>query len=270
MIEQLPERVRTRRVAEAVTSPSGILLAGAAAAAAIAFAPLWPITAPIAAVAAWAARVAMAVPRTPKSERVDPRRLRDPWRHFVLDAQEAKAKFVTAVGRARPGPMRERLEDLGRRIDQAVSECWGIACQGDALESGLAQLDPRAVHAELRQVEADRSRARDSATVQALDRTAAALGAQLASAERLAAVARDARNRLRVLNAQLDEAVARAVELTLRTSDAGALSPLTEDVDSLVSEMESLRQALEETHGVGDGAPAATDVTPGTSATGTA
>lgn len=259
MIEQLPERVRTRRVAEAVTSPSGILLAGAAAAAAIAFAPLWPITAPIAAVAAWAARVAMAVPRTPKAERIDPRRLRDPWRHFVLDAQEAKAKFVTAVGRARPGPMRERLEDLGRRIDQAVSECWGIACQGDALESGLTQLDPRAVHAELRQVEEDRTRARDSATVQALDRTAAALGAQLASAERLAAVARDASNRLRVLNAQLDEAVARAVELTLRTSDAGALSPLTEDVESLVSEMESLRQALEETH-----------ATPGTSATGTA
>lgn len=263
MIERLPEKVRTRSVAEAVTSPSGILLAGAAAAAAIAFAPLWPITAPIAAVAAWAARVAMAVPRTPKGERVDPARLRDPWRHFVVDAQQAKTKFTNSVARARPGPMQDRLNDLGRRIDQAVSECWAIACQGDALEEALGQIDPRSVHAELRQVEADRSRARDGATVQALDRTAAALGAQLASAERLAAVARDASNRLRVLNAQLDEAVARAVELTLRTTDAGALSPLTEDVDSLVAEMESLRQALEETHAVSPG-------TPGTNAAGTA
>lgn len=263
MIERLPEKARTRSVAEAVTSPSGILLAGAAAAAAIAFAPVWPITAPIAAVAAWAARVAMAVPRTPKGERVDPARLRDPWRHFVVDAQQAKTKFTNSVARARPGPMQDRLNDLGRRIDQAVSECWAIACQGDALEEALGQIDPRSVHAELRQVEADRSRARDEATVQALDRTAAALGAQLASAERLAAVARDASNRLRVLNAQLDEAVARAVELTLRTTDAGALSPLTEDVDSLVAEMESLRQALEETHAVSPG-------TPGTNAPGTA
>lgn len=247
MIERLPERVRTRSVAEAVTSPSGILMAGAAAAAAIAFAPLWPVAAPIAAIAAWAARVAMAVPRTPKSQRIDARRLRDPWRSFVLDAQQAKAKFATSVGRARPGPMQDRLLDLGRRIDDAVEECWAIACQGDALEEALGQLDPRSVHAELRQVEEDRSRARDSATVQALDRTAAALGSQLASAERLAAVARDASNRLRVLNAQLDEAVARAVELSVKAADAGALSPLTEDVDSLVSEMESLRQALEET-----------------------
>lgn len=263
VVERLPERVRTRPVAEAVVSPSGILMAGAAAAAAIAFAPLWPITAPIAAVAAWAARVALAVPRTPKADRVDPRKLRDPWQHYVLDAQHAKAKFSASVARAKPGPMQDRLNDLGRRIDQAVSECWGIACQGDALELALTQLDPRTVHAELREVEEDRSRTRDAATVQALDRTAAALGAQLASAERLAGVARDASNRLRVLNAQLDEAVARAVELTLRTNDAGALSPLTQDVDSLVSEMESLRQALEETHAVSPD-------TPGTAATGTA
>lgn len=259
MIERLPERVRTRSVAEAVASPSGILMAGAAAAAAIAFAPLWPITAPIAAVAAWAARVAMAVPRTPKSERVDARRLRDPWQHYVLDAQRAQERFASAVKRGRPGPMQDRLLELGRRIDDAVSECWAVACQGDALEDALGHLDPRSVHAELRQVEADRSRARDSATVEALDRTAAALGSQLASAERLAGVARNASNRLRVLNAQLDEAVARAVELIVGTGDAAALSPLSQDVEGLVSQLESLRQALEETHD-----------TPGTAVSGTA
>lgn len=246
MIERLPERARTRSVAEAVTSPSGILMAGAAAAVAIAFAPLWPITAPVAAIAAWAARVAMAVPRTPKSERVDAGRLRDPWRLYVLDAQEAQTRFRTAVGRGRPGPMQERLLDLGRRIDDAVRECWGVACQGDALEMGLVQLDPRSVHAELREVESYLNGTRDEATRASLLRTAASLRSQLDSAERLAAVARDASNRLRVLNAQLDEAVARAVELTLGTSDAGALSPLTQDVDALVSEMESLRQALQE------------------------
>jgi hypothetical protein len=43
--------------------------------------------------------------------------------------------------------------------------------------------------------------------------------------------------------------VARGVELSLRTADSADLSPLSADVDSLVGELESLRQALEETNG---------------------
>jgi hypothetical protein len=62
-------------------------------------------------------------------------------------------------------------------------------------------------------------------------------------------VARDARDRLRRLDAELDEAVARAVELSLRAADVKALNPLGGDVDTVVGELESLRQALEETAG---------------------
>jgi hypothetical protein len=70
---------------------------------------------------------------------------------------------------------------------------------------------------------------------------------QLASAERLAGVARDAEDRLRRLSAQLNEVVARAVELSLQGPDMGTLQPLGSDVDDLVGELESLRVALEET-----------------------
>jgi hypothetical protein len=78
------------------------------------------------------------------------------------------------------------------------------------------------------------------------DRTVEALQAQLASGERLAQVAGDARQRLEVLDARLDESVARAVELSLSAGDASDLSGLGADVDQLVGDMESLRQGLEE------------------------
>ncbi len=114
----------------------------------------------------------------------------------------------------------------------------------------MRQLDTGSVRRELEQVYEERRRQWGNEAAQAsLYRTQQAIEAQLASAQRLAEVSTDARNRLRLLNAQLDEAVARAVELSVQTGDASALSPLTDDVDNLVGELESLRQALEETGG---------------------
>ncbi|MDP9388721.1 MAG: hypothetical protein M3Q48_12610, partial [Actinomycetota bacterium] len=84
---------------------------------------------------------------------------------------------------------------------------------------------------------------------ESLERAARAVRSQLDSAQRIERVARDARTRLRVLNAQLDEAVARAIELSLTAGDSAELRPVTEDVDTLVEELESLRLALEETSG---------------------
>ena len=59
----------------------------------------------------------------------------------------------------------------------------------------------------------------------------------------------DTRDRLRLLNAQMDEAVARAYELSVQASDVADLSGLGNEVDSLVLEMEALRQGLEEAGG---------------------
>ena len=57
---------------------------------------------------------------------------------------------------------------------------------------------------------------------------------------------RTPRQRLEVLDARMDEAVARAVELSLSAGDAAELSGLGADVDQLVDDMEALRQGLEE------------------------
>ena len=245
MLERLPERARTPAVARAVTSPSAVLLAGAGMSAGV-LTGLPVAAAALVGVAAWAARVALAVPRRARGERVQPSAVAEPWRHFVRDALRARDRFAQAVHRSRPGPLRDRLEDVGRRLDQAVDECWRIARQGDSLEGALRQLDAQAVRAELDQIRAERAWARGESTA-SLERAEQSVRAQLASVERLERVASDAANRLRVLNAQLDEAVAQAVELSVSSSDSSQLSPLSADVDSVVGELETLRQALEET-----------------------
>jgi hypothetical protein len=233
-------------VAEAVVSPSAILLAGAGTALGIATG-LGPL-ALIAGAAAWAARVAFAVPRTPVAERVDARRVGEPWRTFVLDAQQAQRKFDGVVARAKAGPIQDRLQAVGRRLGDGVSECWRIAQQGDALDDAIRSINEQELHGELVQVYDDqRGTQGNPGAQQALARTRAALEAQLASAQRLRTVAEDARNRLRLLNAQLDEAVARSLEISLQSGDLSQLGSLTDDVESVVGELESLRQALEET-----------------------
>lgn len=244
VLERLPEGARTPAVARAVTAPSAVLLAGAGMSAAI-LGGLPLLAAAGVGALAWAARVAMALPRRPKGERINPFALDEPWRHLVLDATKARKRFDKVVEQARPGPLRENLAQLGRRLDDGVNECWRIACQGNALQAGLAQLDSPSVNKELEQVRRDRRTAQGPAA-DALERAEQALESQRSSYQRIAAVAEDARTRLRVLNAQLDEAVARALELALRASDVNDLSPLSADVESLVGELEALRQAVEE------------------------
>jgi hypothetical protein len=249
MIERLPERVRTPAVARAVVSPSALLLAGAGMAGAILGGLPLAAAAGVGALA-WAARVAFAVPRRPAGERVDPFRVGEPWRRFVQDALQARDRFERTVRRMRPGPLQERLATVERRVAEGVQECWRIARHGDALIDALREIDVDDAQRDLDELEEARSRAgRDGRRAESMDRAVEAVEAQLQSARRIDSVARDAVDRLRVLTAQLDEAVARAVELSVRAHDVGELEPLTDDVDNLVGELEALRQGLEETGG---------------------
>ena len=76
------------------------------------------------------------------------------------------------------------------------------------------------------------------------------LEAQLDSARRLDEVTSRAEARLRLLQARMDESVARAAELSAASAaDASALAGLGDDVDNMVDELEALRLALEETSG---------------------
>ena len=72
------------------------------------------------------------------------------------------------------------------------------------------------------------------------------LEGQRETAVRLDGVIANARDQLRLLDAGLDEAVARTLELSA-TQTGGDVEGLGQDVDELVTEVEALRLALEET-----------------------
>lgn len=241
----LRDRVLSRAGAEAITAPGAIVAGGVGASVAIlAGAPIAVIGAVGA--AAYAGIVALRLPRTPQRPKVDPDRLGEPWRGFVREAIDARDRFDRAVTRTRQGPLRERLGTVGDRIDTGVQESFRIAQHGEALEDALRELEPMvAVRRRLEDVEEDLAgeRAGDDQLVQ----LASSLRAQLASTERIAKVARDTRDRLRLLDARLDESVARVVELSLSSGDTSSVGALDSDVDAIVTELESLRLALEET-----------------------
>ena len=242
----LPERYLNARTARAITAPSAIVLGGAGAAAAIvAGLPLAAIVG--AGALAWAVRVAFGLPRAPKGDRIDPFVLSADWRRPVNEALQAERRFDAAVRKADPGPLRDRLTEIGQRIDAGVRECWRVAQRGDAMEEGLKTLDIEGTQRELIEVERDLRNQADPR----LERARESLRAQLHSAQRMIDAVQDARTQLRLLDARLDEAVTRAVELSLRSAGDADLSGLGSDVESLVQDMEALRAALEDVEGPG-------------------
>lgn len=242
------DRFFTPPVARAIMSPSGILLAGAGASVAI-LVGLGPLGALALGVLAWGGRVGYAIPRKAGDDRIDPFTLNEPWRRFVQSALQSQSRFDQAVHNAERGPLRDRLGEIGDRVHDAVRECWRIARQGQVLADASSQIDTAGVERQLAEVQANATA--PWAAGSSLEKTAAALEAQLASANRLATVTRDAQDRLRLLNARMDEMVARAIELSVDASQVDELGGLGSDVDGLVDEMEALRLAMDETDRLG-------------------
>lgn len=240
----LRDRFFTPPVARAITSPSGIVLAGVGASIGIlAGLPIlgWAALGAI----AFAGRVATAVPRGATSGRIDPFALGEPWRHFVSAAVQAGRRFDAAVQGAKEGPLRDRLQEIAGGVDDAVQESWRIARQGQALSDARTHLDATAVQQELDELERSVGSAipdPSSATAGTLK----ALQAQLASAQRMDRTINDVHDKLRLLDARLDESVARAIELSVDAQDPSELGGLGDDVQGIVVDLEALRQGLEE------------------------
>jgi hypothetical protein len=246
--------------AKAAISPSALILAGGGAVAGVVVglpvlvavvigAGLWGIR-----VGAGAALAAGRRHRAQQPEVMDPYAVVEPWRSFVRESLTAQAKFDQAVARTRPGPLCDRLGDVSARVHDGVRECWRVAHLGASLDAALVALNPDSMSGELlrfqqsRSVGAKRSPS-PSEVERAKDETEAALAAQLQAARRLEAAVQRATDRLRVLTAELNAAVAGAVELSLDACDGAAAIQLAGNVNSVVGEIEALRRALEETSG---------------------
>jgi hypothetical protein len=237
------DRFFSPKVARAVTSPSAIVATGAAAAVGVlAFGPFGVL----AGLLGYAARVAIAIPRGGRSERIDPFGVKEPWRKFVSDAVQTRRRFDEAIRGMAKGPLRDRLVEIGGRLDTAVEEVWHIAKRGQIIADARRRLNPDQTRWEMSQVVPPGGWIEPGSTA---EQTMKSLRAQLETAERMDSVIAATVDRLRLLDARLDETVTRAVELSVdspSSADVGGVSGLGADVDGLVTEMEALRQALDE------------------------
>jgi hypothetical protein len=236
------DRLLSPQGARAVASPLGIALAvGAAVVAVVAGLPL--PAALILLVVVWLANVWRLVPRPARQPRIDPFTLHDPWRRYVQNALQARTRFAEAAERAPPGPLRDRLREIAARVETGVEESWQVAQRGEALVQARRGIDLGALDRQLREA----GEAGEPGADPAGDRVVQSLEAQRATAARLDAVIANARDQLRLLDAGLDEAVARTLELSAHAQAGGSVDGLGQDVDELVTEIEALRLALEET-----------------------
>ena len=168
--------------------------------------------------------------------------------------------------RARPsGPLRDRLTEIAARVDTGVDETWLIAKRGQALVRARRDVDLARVDRQLGELTAGATGAPGPGDAPAdrdpsVSSVVASLEAQRAAATRIDAVIARTQSELRVLDARLDETVARAVELTARAGADAAVAGLGSDVDDLVTEMEALRLALDETDAAAGAPPPPRDL----------
>jgi hypothetical protein len=240
----LRDRFLTPKVARAITSPSAIIATGGGAALAI-LVGLGPIGAVLAGAAFFAGRVALAIPRAKAGPAtVDPFTVGEPWRRLVQDALSAERQFDEAARRTQAGPLQDRLDTIGQRVDAAVMECWEVAKAGHSVSQARKRIDVVTAQRELDEVK-DRGYLSDT-----ISGTVDALEAQLATAQRMDAAITESHDRLRLLNARLDEAVTRSIELsTSSTTGDPQLAEVGDDLTAIVDEMEAYRQALDAVSG---------------------
>lgn len=223
-------------MARAITSPAGVALGSSVAAGFLASgAPVGGAV--IMGLAAWALPVVRAMhqpkPNAAPSLPASTEDLPHSWEAPVSDARRALKRYRRSLAQCPSGPLRRRLEDLEDDFEESVRRCEHLARWGAEAEMAEKELDPNAVERAARHVG-------DSAHRAAAD--------QREVRTRLETVQGEAKARLALINARLDEAVGRAVEMVGRAGQArdDGAGGLDMGAGELASELGALRSALEE------------------------
>lgn len=192
--------------------------------------------------AVYAGAVLLAVPKAAKRPEVDPFTVGEPWRQMVQAAQRSRRRFLDTVAAIPQGPLRDRLRDIGERLDNGLAEGWEVARRGHEIDAGIRHLDPTALRSRLATLQGQAA----AEPTEDKSRAIASVEAQLASVDRLKQLSASTADRMRLTNARLDELCARATEVTI---GASGTDQLASDVDDLVLELEGLHQAVQELPG---------------------
>lgn len=163
---------------------------------------------------------------------VDPAAVSPRWSRFVADALAARRQWQEVVAGVRPGPMRDRLDELSSQVDRGVLAIWETARGAEAAERLADQLDAE-------QVTADHKRALRDPSIDPALRDA--LAARFSSVQRILNAIDEAAERLTVLDARLGATVARAIELSVT---AGDVTDVGVELDAVIGELDAVRSSL--------------------------
>jgi hypothetical protein len=165
---------------------------------------------------------------------VDPTRVPPRYAGHVAAALDARRRWQQLATSMREGAVQARLLEFGAQVDDGVLAVWDTVQRMVEIERVVASLDVDRVTAELKRVRRDP--AADPAMVEALN-------ARFASVQRMMNSVDDADARLRLLDARLGAAVARAAELALvpGVDEVGG-----DELGAVVTELGALRAALDE------------------------
>ncbi len=161
-----------------------------------------------------------------------------PWRFHddVARAIDASRRWQAVVAHLADGPLRLRLVELGEMVSAGVVEVHSTARRIGEVEAVLSTLDPEGATAAYKA-------ARRQAAAGDIPAEMEALSARFGSVQRLLNLVADTEERLRVAEARLLAAVARAAEVAV-VADADALAGVGRDLDAVTSELGALREAM--------------------------
>lgn len=172
---------------------------------------------------------------------MDPFTVGEPWRQFVQGAQRSAKRLHETVESTSAGPLKDRMLTIEARLDDGLAETWTIARRGDQIDGTIRHLDPASLRSKLDTLEKRRAETENDD----VDAAIASVRSQIEATGRLKFESTKTADRLRLTQTRLDELVSRAAEVSIGAGDTDAYE---HDVDDLVIELESLRQAVEETN----------------------
>ncbi len=179
-----------------------------------------------------------ALPRS-KVASIDPFTVGEPWRRHVSAAQSSLRRYREIVKATPSGPLRERLTMIATQVEHGVDECWQVAKRGDELDGALRRLDAPSLQNQLQRANASGDTA-----------TATSLQAQIDSANRIRSTRDDADQQLRHTTTRLGELLAQASEVSIGGDTTEQLGTAVDDV---VTQLESLRLAVQDVNAIGRG-----------------
>ena len=143
---------------------------------------------------------------------IDPFTVQEPWRRLTQDAQRTRTTFRDALSRTPAGPIHDRLDTIGSRVDDAVANVWRTAQAGHELAAALYKMLAESDSA---------ARVRDQVEV--------------------------TEQRLRRANDELTETLALAIELSVSANAPDEFNSIEAGVSAISDELGAVYSALQET-----------------------